>query len=353
MYRAVRTDLRAAPFPTRYDDHTDGARILDNLSVYDWIETRVPGGHGSAMGQLLDIAYNTEYGLDTTEQSSLNLVYLLAYQPRRPGFAEFGVSDETFHIDGGNERLPQAIAAALPDGTIRLGARLTTIGRNGDGTFALGFATGAGGLAVEADRVVLALPFSVLRTLDYSAAGFGDVKRTAIEQLGYGTNAKLAVQLSSRPWRARGPWERSTGGSYADTGYQNTWEASRGQPGAEGLLVNYMGGAIGAALTDASAAGAQAAALAVPRPPRARVPRHHGHVEPARHAVAAGPRRIPPRLLRVLPRRPVHAFAGVEGERAGNCHFAGEHCSTDFQGFMEGGAAEGIRAANEVLDDLR
>ena len=35
------------------------------------------------------------------------------------------------------------------------------------------------------DRVILALPFSVLRTLDWSAAGFGDRKRAAIEQLGW------------------------------------------------------------------------------------------------------------------------------------------------------------------------
>jgi|SRR5271165_530955 len=32
-------------------------------------------------------------------------------------------------------------------------------------------------------------------------------------------------------------------------------------------------------------------------------------------------------------------FAGYEGVRQGNCHFAGEHCSINFQGYMEGGAA--------------
>jgi monoamine oxidase len=34
-------------------------------------------------------------------------------------------------------------------------------------------------------------------------------------------------------------------------------------------------------------------------------------------------------------------------------HFAGEHTSTEFQGFMEGAAAEGVRAARAVLADLR
>jgi monoamine oxidase len=39
--------------------------------------------------------------------------------------------------------------------------------------------------------------------------------------------------------------------------------------------------------------------------------------------------------------------------RQGNIHFAGEHCSQDFQGFMEGGASEGVRAAYEILGDLK
>ena len=46
-------------------------------------------------------------------------------------------------------------------------------------------------------------------------------------------------------------------------------------------------------------------------------------------------------------------FSGYEAMRMGNIHFAGEHCSVNFQGFMEGGAAEGVRAANEILTDLK
>ena len=46
-------------------------------------------------------------------------------------------------------------------------------------------------------------------------------------------------------------------------------------------------------------------------------------------------------------------FSGYEGIRQGNIHFAGEHCSINFQGFMEGGAQEGQRAANEILGDLK
>ena len=45
-------------------------------------------------------------------------------------------------------------------------------------------------------------------------------------------------------------------------------------------------------------------------------------------------------------------YAGYEGVRQGNLHFAGEHCSIDFQGYMEGGAGEGQRAAGHILGDL-
>jgi monoamine oxidase len=46
-------------------------------------------------------------------------------------------------------------------------------------------------------------------------------------------------------------------------------------------------------------------------------------------------------------------FSGYEGVAQGNIHFAGEHCSQDFQGYMEGGAAEGSRAAGEILTLLK
>ena len=45
-------------------------------------------------------------------------------------------------------------------------------------------------------------------------------------------------------------------------------------------------------------------------------------------------------------------LAGYERVPQGNVFFAGEHCSTDYQGYMEGAAAEGARAAEEVLAGL-
>jgi monoamine oxidase len=41
-------------------------------------------------------------------------------------------------------------------------------------------------------------------------------------------------------------------------------------------------------------------------------------------------------------------FAGYEAAPQGRVLFCGEHTSIDFQGFMEGGASEGKRAAKEL-----
>ena len=89
---------------------------------------------------------------------------------------------------------------------------------------------------------MLALPFSILRSVNFSKAGFEPLKVTAIREQGMGTNSKLHLQFSKRHWNGLG----CNGETYADTGYQNTWEVSRAQPGTAGILVDYTGGNIGA-----------------------------------------------------------------------------------------------------------
>ena len=46
-------------------------------------------------------------------------------------------------------------------------------------------------------------------------------------------------------------------------------------------------------------------------------------------------------------------FAGAEGARSNNCHFAGEHTSVDFQGYLNGAVESGERAAQEILAEVK
>jgi monoamine oxidase len=357
VFQRLSDDNTAAPFPTLYNSFTQAGFDLDHMSVSQWIESRVPGGHSSKLGQLLDVAYNIEYGNVTTDQSALNIVYLLFNTNQ---FAIFGASDETFHIKGGNEQLPRRIAAALPTGSVRLNTGLDRIVKNADGTFTLDLVSSSGSHSFQSfDHVILALPFSVLRTLlegqDYATAGFNALKQTAISQLGYGKNAKLHLQFDTRYWRQSGhPWGITTGTSFADTGYQNSWDVTRAQNGATGILVDYTGGGV-----PLSSFTGNPNDQAVVRQFARTFLDQISDVFPgiAAHWNGRATLDLPlqdPNLLGSYSYWKVGQytkFSGYEGVRQGNCHFAGEHCSTNFQGFMEGGAEEGDRAAKEILTD--
>jgi Monoamine oxidase len=93
------------------------------------------------------------------------------------------------------------LGAKLSD-AIHTGYVLEAVSQGADGMYTLSFKHGPGAFAVRARRVVLALPFTLLRnvhiTVDLPAA-----KRRAIAELGYGTNAKLMIGFNERVWRTR------------------------------------------------------------------------------------------------------------------------------------------------------
>jgi monoamine oxidase len=102
VHNTLQGQVQEADFPTTYNSYTKAGRTFDQLTVYDWIANYVAGGHGSRMGALLNAAYNEEYGAETTDQSSLNVIYLLGFQASPGNFRILGKSDERYHIVGGN-----------------------------------------------------------------------------------------------------------------------------------------------------------------------------------------------------------------------------------------------------------
>jgi monoamine oxidase len=344
IWQTLHKDVSAASYPTLFDYYTQRGWELDHTSVYDYIEQVVPGGHGSPLGLLLDVAYNIEYGGETTAQSSLNLLYLLAYSGQGQ-LRVFGPSNEKYHVRGGNDLIVRRLAEILGD-TIVVGAPLQSIVRNSDGTYRLGF---AGTPALTADHVVLALPFSLLRQVDYSRAGFDAIKQKAIAALPMGTNSKLQVRFDRRLWRDQG----CNGETFADLGYQNSWEVSRAQPGTAGILVNYTGGTIGATFSPANGTAAQRAAQFIQQISPV-IPGLAGAWDGRTAAVDYWTGY--PWTLGSYSYWKVGQYTGFSGAEklpSGTCHFAGEHTSQDFQGYLNGAVETGQRAAGEILAALR
>jgi monoamine oxidase len=344
IWQQIHSDVVAAGYPTLYNSSTDRGRVLDRMSIAAWIDAYVPGGRASNLGQLLDVAYNIEYGAETTDQSSLNMLYLLGYSGQGQ-LRIFGPSNEKYHVTGGNDQIAQGMADALT-GQITTGSELIAVARNADGTYAATFQQGARTRTVTADKLVLALPFSILRSVDVTGAGFNDVKRRAINELGMGTNAKLHLQFSDRHWYGLG----NNGNTYADTGYQDTWEVTRAQPGASGILVDYTGGTIGASFGSGS--------------PSARAKQFLAQLEPVLPGITAkwnGRATVDfwtgyPWTKGSYSYWKVGQYtsiAGAEREQSGTCHFAGEHTSIDFQGYLNGGVESGERVVSEILSSLK
>src|SRR5437763_1686790 len=119
IHNTLQGQVQATSYPTTYKLHTDAGGFFDNMTVYDWIEKYVDGGHRSPMGRLLDAAYNEEYGAETTDQAALNLMYLLGYNASPGNFSVYGKSDERYHTIGGNEQIPQASAPDPGDQRLR------------------------------------------------------------------------------------------------------------------------------------------------------------------------------------------------------------------------------------------
>lgn len=340
IWQKVHSDTSAASYPTLYSGHTQRGYELDHMSIVDWIQESVPGGISSKLGQLLDVAHNIEYGAKSGEQSSLNL---LGYSGQGQ-LRIFGPSNEKYHVVGGNDQIPSILADSLA-GRLTFGSELVAVKKNADGSYALSLRQGATTRTATADKVVLALPFSILRSsVDLSRAGFKSLKMTAIREQGMETNSKLHVQFADRHWETLG----SNGNTFADTGYQNTWDVTRAQGGASGILVNYTGGRVGASF----GSGTPTNRAAVPLPGGARPPglssRWNG-----RATVDFWPGyRWTKGSYSYWKVGQYTKFSGVEREREGNRFFAGEHTSVDFQGYLNGAVETGERAASEILADL-
>jgi monoamine oxidase len=336
---------------------------IDAMSISQWLEVhRTP----NPLKQVLEAAYTMEFGIPADKQTAFNLIWMLGKDPqfssaaagqRVSEFQIFGASDERYRAHEGNQSFTDALLQRV-GGTrsIRYGNRLIAIKRDSGGSLRLVFATAGGTREHSYERVVVAIPFSVLREVDLTALaldkhltleGTGPDKQTVIDTLGYGTNAKVMMFFREPVWRTR---HNSSGVAITDDLLEEIWDTTRGQRSKLCVLTNFTGGADGGRSSGAGTPE-QAAAQRLPL---------IDAIFPGTAAtyIAGSAARFH------WPTAPHHkgsycayrvgqaAFYGSEQEPVGNLHFCGEHTSSDFQGWMEGAAESGARAASEVIASM-
>ena len=355
--------IKAAPWPQSYHSYTATGYAWDHMSVPQWIDRYLPGGTSGDFGAMCLQNVIDEYGGDPADQSALNLSMILGYydsangrglQPKTEPY--LAGTDERWHVTGGNDQIVSRMVAQLPADTIQTGQALVALAANSDGTYTLTLQSGAATKQATADSVVLALPFKTLRNVDLTRAGLSPLKLTAISTLGMGTNGKVILQVNKEPWSTDG----FTGTTYQDNGFISSgWQmvqgpASGGYPGPMSLWTAFPGGAYTQQIISSYGLRDDSGA-----PPTRLVRDLLRQLEPVLPGVTdayTGTAWYDFALLdpfigggysycRV---GQYTGFSGYEGIAEGRIHFAGEHTTQDFQGFMEGAVLSGERCAAEV-----
>lgn len=336
---------RIAADADRLDEDWDTVSVeLDALSIADYCDRL---GLSGWVREFIETVMVAEMGLETDETTALNLVWLIPSVGEDGGVEATGDSDERYLVQNGTQAITDALAQEVQD-QIETGMPLTSLRSRGD-RFRLTFNY----KDIDADIVILAIPFSVLRRipmqLDLPAS-----LRQFINQVGYANNVKVATGYSHPIWREQG----LSGVGQTDLSYQTFFETTQLQETETGSLTFYLGGDIGAAsrrysvrenariytrmLDDlipglAAAWNGQATRLHWPTHNYARG--SYACWQPGQYTGF------------------MQDYVYIEGEyeqefAVGNLIFAGEHTSDEYQGYMEGAAQSGCLAANAVLSRL-
>jgi len=242
-------------------------------------------------------------------------------------------------IDGGNDRLPAAMASQL-GARIRYGSPVVRIEQDAQAVRAI-VKRGGEFETVRGDYLICAIPFTVLRTIELSPA-FAPPKRRAIEQLHYTEVSRVYLQSAARYW------EGQAQSGFAVTDHpMEIFDATLGQPGRRGILMLYAKGALARQIQR------------MPANERIRYGRVEvEHVYPgmavnfdggvswcwseAPWARGAFSLHAPGQLT---------AFYTIGARPEGRIYLAGEHLSP-WPGWMQGALASGLKAANDVASKI-
>ncbi len=314
----------------------------DRLSVHEYLNSKQSDVARWVL-DLVEICYKGEFGLETDQQSALNLLCQIDAHPKEE-IHLLGLSDESLRIQGGNSALPERLKDLLQgDTVIQFEHELLSIREQGR-SLALSFSNQGRTIDVKATQVISAIPFTILRGLDgLSTLGLSPRKMKCIRELGYGSNAKMVMGFKNRYWRGKSH-HKSNGVIYSDTPSQEFWETSRQQPGQRGIITSFVGGYAGRDLSGKS----------VQRTLNDFAGIFPGGLEDYDHnfALQHWPSAPFVKASYICPQpgqyNELIGSAG-EPELQGRLLFAGEHTSLSFSGFMNGAVNSGNRVAEEVL----
>ena len=336
------------------DYDTSEAVALDNTPLDKYIEILKCS---KWMKSLLNASFEAEYGLECSEQSTLNMLDMINPDTAN-GFQVFGDSDERFRVKDGNSKVIEELSKKLGDDVIKMDYHLKSIEDTDDDKYRLGFENNE---EIIADYVVLAIPFTMLRNIPMKLKSLTPEKIKTINELGMGNNTKLVLAYDGSPWKEA---PNLATGRLCQEEISNGWDGGYNKDARNpfGVYVCYFGGDSSQKLSDLSFKNLIAPPTHVWKTelPEATVTRLSKQMDksfPGSHKKFLNKHVFVNWIQYPYTKGSYSCYktgqwttiAGEEIKPAGNVFFAGEHCSRNFQGFMNGGAETGRMAAEEIV----
>lgn len=308
---------------------------LDSMSLASYLASL---GMTGWIRSFIETAFVTENGLELDSQSTLAFLRMVSTDVSSDRFDQFGDSDERFKVRGGNARIVSALAQPLQS-SIETGYVLERIAAVGE-RYQLTFRKSLRAVEVLADVIICAIPFSVLREVDLRLP-LSEAKRDVIQNLRYGANSKTMFSFAEAFWRRNG----DNGFIYTDLGPQLVWDNTALQGLSSGGLTCFNGGAlcreISALSTPAVTERLMRDIIAVWPDAQNHTPLRTDRMNWPSYAWSKG-------SYSSYGPRETTRWAGIEGMPEGRLFFAGEHCSVQHKGYMNGAVETGRMAAQAV-----
>jgi monoamine oxidase len=318
---------------------TEYAKTLDNQSFSEYLD-KLP--LSIWVKDLLTAAFLGEQGLDPELMSSLNLIDTLDIKEKTVEL--FGDSDERYKIKGGNQQITEGLAAKLGEQIFKE-HRLLAIKEKADNTFQLTFDSNGKTIEVTYDVVILALPLTILRDLDWTM-DLPPLTSKIIQELTYGANTKFVMEFNERTWR-----KANYQGYFFNEFIHNGWDSTHLQTDNNGVgtFTVFLGGEIAKQATKGNENNLRDLYLPVlEKAFQGSTDAFTGKTELANWSKN-------PFVKASYSSRSVGQFSPFThkiGLPVRNLYFAGEHCSHDHWGFMNGAAETGRLVAEKIIEKV-
>jgi monoamine oxidase len=327
------SDIKSLPEKISYKT-AESFQQFDNQSIAEYISSI---GISGWLYDFINVVLTREYGMEITEQSAIN--FLIMFEPPKDNYYElFGDGHEVMKIKGGSQHLTDMMYEKIKE-NVKLKHQLISINKKSSG-YDLSFKSNEVVKKIHADYVVLAIPFSILRTLNLNIE-MPLEKRKCIDEIGYGNSCKFIMGMNSKPWRSAG----KQGYTFSDISFGCGWDSSQSQSQNEGSFTVFAGGKFGDGIYEKSkeeliADFVPGLDTIYPGTKKSYTNKNIKYCWEKNPHIRGG--------YSSFKKGQWSTLAGWEGEPVGDIYFAGEHVSRDFQGYMNGGAQTGRFAAEKI-----